>query len=132
MQNKLLQARLYVWRPNVRSSREDIQPPYPPKFKKSRFKVALVPDSKSARPNQGTFLNRLYDFSMLATIAGEILIASNTSASKYSFAILVVTSGFFWLYSIIKKQEKKLVSLFLLFFLLDCLGFYCWVLKPLF
>jgi biotin transporter BioY len=68
---------------------------------------------------------------MLATIAGEILIASNTSASKYSFAILVVTSGFFWLYSIIKKQEKKLVSLFLLFFLLDCLGFYCWVLKPL-
>jgi hypothetical protein len=128
----LRRAKPYVLQPNANSSNEELQPWQTQKFKKTRIKLLPVTNSKSTCIPQSLLLNRLYDISMLATIAGEILIASNTSESKYSFAILVITSGFFLLYSIVKKKEKKLVSLFLLFFLLDSLGFYCWILKPLF
>ncbi len=67
--------------------------------------------------------------SSIFAVTGGVLLSSNTSVSKYGFLILACSSSQIFLSSLILKQKSLMIYGASLFFLVDCLGIYRWLMQ---
>jgi len=63
---------------------------------------------------------------------GGIALASNTDISKYGFLFLAGSSSQLLIYSIASQDISMIIYSGSLFFFVDCLGIYRWLLADLF
>jgi hypothetical protein len=97
---------------------------YSPTLKVGR-KVLNV---QSTRHNN-VVANRLKLISSASAIAGGIILASNTEISGYGFIFLATSSSLMLLSSIILRDRIMIIYAASLFFCVDCLGIYRWILR---
>jgi hypothetical protein len=62
-------------------------------------------------------------------IAGGVMLASNTSVSSYGFIFLAMSSSQMLLANLLAKNVSMIIYAGSLFFFVDCLGIYRWIIK---
>jgi hypothetical protein len=83
-------------------------------------------DTAASRQKLST---RLQLSSSACAIAGGIMLASNTSVSSYGFIILAMSSSQMLIANLIVKNTSMIIYAGSLFFFVDCLGIYRWIIK---
>jgi hypothetical protein len=87
----------------------------------------IAPGSAAIRSS--SFAKNLQLSSTICTIAGGIMLASNTTASAYGFVLLALGSS--QLFACAKLTSDRALMMYAgsLFLFVDCLGMYRWLVK---
>jgi hypothetical protein len=73
--------------------------------------------------------NILQHSSSACAITGGIMLASKTEVSSYGFIFLAMSSSQMLVANLITKNTSMIIYAASLFFFVDCLGIYRWIIK---
>jgi hypothetical protein len=81
----------------------------------------VIPENK--------FTNIIKLSSSIFAIAGGVILASNTGVSSYGFVLLALSSSQMLLANLLLNNKSMIFYAASLFFFVDCLGIYHWIIK---
>lgn len=79
--------------------------------------------------SKNKFANYLQLSSSAFAIAGGVMLASKTEVSSYGFIFLAMSSSQMLVSSLLIKNTSMVIYAASLFFFVDCLGIYRWIIK---